>query len=86
MNQGAVVLRPVDDGVKRLAHGADTKGDLEIRSPVSSKVPSGPDGFGQQRPVRQHRRVSHFEVEFAYFYDNYLLQNVELRLRLECYF
>lgn len=38
VNQGAVVvLRPVDDGVKRFAHEADTKGDLGDQIPRDVK-------------------------------------------------
>jgi hypothetical protein len=42
-------LRPVGDGVKRLAHDADLKGMVVIRSPLPQLVPFKLHRFGQQR-------------------------------------
>ncbi|WP_421290862.1 hypothetical protein, partial [Aeromonas veronii] len=47
-----VVLRPVGDGVKRLAHDADLKGMVMIRSPRPQLVPFKPHRFGKQRRLK----------------------------------
>jgi hypothetical protein len=39
VNQILVILRPVGDGVKRLAHDANLKGMVVIRSPSLQLVP-----------------------------------------------
>ncbi|WP_218972935.1 hypothetical protein, partial [Aeromonas veronii] len=49
VDQRLVVLRPVGDGVKRLAHDADLKGMVMIRSPRPQLVPFKPHRFGKQR-------------------------------------
>jgi len=51
-NQRVVVLRPVGDGMKRLAHDADLKGVVVIRSPPPQLVPFKLHRFGQQRPSK----------------------------------
>ncbi len=52
VDQRLVVLRPVGDGVKRLAHDADLKGMVMIRSPRPQLVPFKPHRFGKQRPCK----------------------------------
>lgn len=47
VNQRLVVLRPVDDGVKRRAHDADLERMVMIRSPSSQLVPLKLHRFGQ---------------------------------------
>lgn len=53
VNQRLVVCRPVGDGVKRLAHDADLKGMVVIRSPRTQLVPFRLHRFGKQRPRRE---------------------------------
>lgn len=44
-----VMMKPVGDGVKRLAHNADLKGMVVIRSPRPQLVPFKLHRFGKQR-------------------------------------
>ena len=51
-NQRLVVLMPVGDGVKRLAHDADLKGMVVIRSPRPQLVPFSCIDLGNHSAVR----------------------------------
>jgi hypothetical protein len=57
VNQRLVVLRPVGDGVKRLAHDADLKGMVVIRSPHFQLVTFKPHRFWKRpcQPTRVKR-------------------------------
>ncbi len=50
VNQRPVVLKPVGDGVKRLANDVDLKGMVMIRSPPPQLVPFRLHRFEKQRP------------------------------------
>ncbi len=52
VNQRLVVLMPVGDGVKRLAHDADLKGMVVIRSPRPQLVPFSCIDLGNHEAVR----------------------------------
>ena len=48
VDQKPDVLRPVGDGVKRLADDANMKGMVMIRSPLPQLIPFKPHRFGKQ--------------------------------------
>lgn len=72
MDQRLVVLRPVDNGVKRLTHVADLEGMVMLRSPRPQLVPFKPHQFGKQRLMYHIMtdRTDLFKDDSRHYFEN----------------